>query len=97
MAAASPTERKIWETRLAAAGDISEQERVYRLMVPHFPDDAKLTIELAQNLLDQERPSDAQEVLTPLLKHADPAIQALALVDLDDLLRKMNRRRRSST
>ena len=79
---AAPTERKIWEMRLAAAGDLGEQERIYRLMLPRFPDDAKLTIELGQNLLDQERPSDAQEVLTPLLKHADPAIQASALVDL---------------
>ena len=71
--------RKIWEMRLAAAGDLGEQERIYRLMLPRFPDDAKLTIELGQNLLDQERPADAQEVLTPLLKHADPAIQASAL------------------
>jgi tetratricopeptide (TPR) repeat protein len=80
--AASPDERKLWELSLVAVDQIDDQERVYRSMLAQFPDDAKIAVELAQNLIDQDRPSDAQKVLKPLIAHKQPAIRAAALIEL---------------
>jgi tetratricopeptide (TPR) repeat protein/transglutaminase-like putative cysteine protease len=80
--AAAPQDRKLWDLSLSAAESIEDQERLYRLMIARFPGEPKLSIELAQNLLDQERPTDAQEVLEPLVQHPDSHIQCSALIEL---------------
>lgn len=79
---ATPDERKLWDLSLAAVEQLDDQERVYRLMMLRFPDDPKIAIELAQNLIDQDRPREAQNLLDPLTTHKQPAIRASARVEL---------------
>lgn len=80
--AASPTDRRLWELNLAAADDLVDEELVIRQMIKHFPDDSRFTLQLGQNLADQERPQDASEVLEPLVKDPSPKIRFEALIAL---------------
>jgi tetratricopeptide (TPR) repeat protein/transglutaminase-like putative cysteine protease len=78
----APGERALWELSLAGADDLGAEEELYREMVSRFPDEPKYRLDLALNLLDQDRPGHARQEVEPLTKHADAAVRGQALVVL---------------
>jgi tetratricopeptide (TPR) repeat protein len=78
----APDERPVWECSLPAAADLDEEEELYREMVERFPDVWNYKLDLAHNLLDQQKPGEARKILEPLTRHADGAVSVPALVAL---------------
>jgi tetratricopeptide (TPR) repeat protein/transglutaminase-like putative cysteine protease len=79
---ARPEVKRLWELSVAAAADEGEEEELLRAMADRFKDDPKFALSLGQNLIEQNKNSDARKVFEPLAEHADGAVKCAALLGL---------------
>jgi tetratricopeptide (TPR) repeat protein len=77
-----PNDVSLWELRAQMAGDLKEEESLYRELVRRFPTDARFSLALGNLLVQRGRQTQAQAVLEPLTKKGTPANRAQAHMTL---------------
>jgi tetratricopeptide (TPR) repeat protein len=79
---AKPEVKRLWELSVASADGPTEEEDLLRAMTNQFKDEPKFALSLGQNLLEQNKASQAAQVFEPLTKSADTAAKCAAQLGL---------------
>jgi tetratricopeptide (TPR) repeat protein len=68
-----PADAKLGELAVRAADGLKEEEEIYRDLIRYFPDKLQYRVALGENLVDQSRYTDAQNVLRPVVQKGTAA------------------------
>ncbi|OAI48068.1 hypothetical protein AYO44_01305 [Planctomycetaceae bacterium SCGC AG-212-F19] len=73
-----PDNARLAEMAVKAAGNLKDEEAIYRDLIKHQPTEWRYTVALGHNLVDQNRLADARAALRPVLTRGTPAQRSQA-------------------